>query len=80
MKLILDKELINDLKSDSGGFTGNTVKGLGLVWSKLKKGWTYDLRGTEIDASKYGELLRDRNLTKKDLKKTCNETELMYYI
>ena len=80
MKLILTKELIDDLRTDKGAHTGNTVKGLGLVWNKLEKGWTYRLRGTEIDASLYGELLRDRNLLAKDFKKACNTEELMYFI
>jgi hypothetical protein len=63
--MILTKELIERCRTDRNGFTGATVRALGLEWISLKQGWVRRLRGTEITEEAYaaayaGRLLRKR--------------------
>lgn len=75
MKLILTRELLNNLKTDTGCFTGNFCRKMNIK-TRCNKGWSSRLIGTEIDAGLYGELLEERNLTVKKMRENPGQLNL----
>jgi hypothetical protein len=60
MKIItLTEELIEALKSERGGFTGETLNALGLK-AYPPKGWTFRLRGQQLTEEQYKKALDGR--------------------
>lgn len=60
----LTRELIERLKTERGGFTGATLRAIGLR-PYPPKGWTYRLQGTEITTEQYQKALEGRLILKR---------------
>lgn len=67
--ITLDREMVEALRTDRGGFTKATVTALGLHWKALTKGWPAALVGTQIALDDYELAVAGRNeLSKVTLK------------
>lgn len=64
-KITLTRADVEALKNGRGAFTGFTVAALGLIWSKLEKGWGFRLIGTTIPRAQYLRALAGRNILKR---------------
>jgi hypothetical protein len=62
-EIILTEALIQACGTERGGFTGETLRALGIE-SPPVKGWTFRLRGTRISRENYQRALDGRFLRK----------------
>ncbi len=53
---------VDALRTDKNGFTGQTLKSLGLQWKTLEKGWTERLVGTSMPRVQYLRAVANKTL------------------
>jgi hypothetical protein len=58
-KITLTRELIEECRTERGGFTKATIEAFGLEWPP-RRGWPRRLIGTDIDHSKYNQAQQGR--------------------
>ncbi len=58
---VMTRDLLEQMKTDNGGFTGATVEALGLKWKDLRKGWTFKIIGNEYTEDAIAAAIDGRN-------------------